>query len=331
VTPQPAGEGDGQIGGPETFQVDPLNPGTILLQMHKGGNGSHSSTDGLYKSTDCGSTWNKLPPGQNASDPGVNIHSGSLTSIIMDPIDSNIVYTVSNYGPGGVFKSLNGGIDWTQVVPSDVGQYVNELWFNALTIDPTNHLRLVAVNHDGCSGPYAPNCIAETRDAGQTWTLIKAPVEWSEGNGVRIIDDSRMLFSSFENGLYLTTDKGVSWTKVAGGAGGAGNGDPMYQAMDGTYYLGTAYGVLGSKDLTTWTSVLDGTYLQLTGTGVTMVVSSYFMDSFFVAAESAPQTWTQAKVATVASSVGAPFMTFEPTHHLVYSSNFTNFRRVVLP
>src|SRR5450432_1585764 len=58
----------GDLGDVSLITLDPLQVGTIYVQMHKGGNGRHYPTDGLYKSTSCGSTWNKVPPGRNASD-----------------------------------------------------------------------------------------------------------------------------------------------------------------------------------------------------------------------------------------------------------------------
>ena len=48
----------------------------------------------------------------------INIHSGSLVSLIVDPVERGVMYTASNYGPAGIYKSTNGGVDWDQLVPA---------------------------------------------------------------------------------------------------------------------------------------------------------------------------------------------------------------------
>jgi photosystem II stability/assembly factor-like uncharacterized protein len=260
----------------------------------------------------------------------MNIHAGSFTSIIVDPLDSNTIYVVSNYGPGGVFKSTNAGVDWTQMVQNDVGQYVAQLWFNALSIDPTNNKRLIAVNHAGCTGPWAPNCIAETRDAGATWKLIKAPIDWSEGNGVYIIDDQTMLFTSYQGGMFLTKDDGANWMKVGQGLSGGGMGLSPFKASDGAYYFGSPYGVVSSTDFVTWTQVKEGTFGQMAGTAKHLIASSFFEDAFLVAEQSAPTVWAKAEVKMNSLPVGAPYMAYDKEHKILYTSNYTNLRRVVI-
>ena len=206
------------------------------------------------------------------------------------------------------------------------------MWFSALAMDPTNHLRLIAATHNGCSGAWALQCIAETRDAGLTpWTLsITVPVSASEGEGVVIIDDQTILFATNESGLFLSRNDGATWQMVADGASGSSFGSPPTRGQDGAYYLPSAYGVLSSTDLTNWTSVFGGIYFQLAGTGQHLVASSYFQDQFYVAALSAPTVWTQASVVDDGLPTGAPFIAYEPQHHVVYSSNWTRFRRVVM-
>jgi len=323
--------------GPQAIQVDPLHAGAIYVQIHTGGNGSHAPTDGLRESDDCGSTWKPVQLGRNASDSSpVNISKGSWTSLIIDPVDSQVMYTVSNYGPGGVWKSLNGGVDWDQVVPDDPGKYVNGLWFNGLSIDPGNHKHLIAANHDGCTGPFTPNCLAETHDAGATWNLIKLPIDWAEGNGAYIIDDTTLLFATNEGGLYLTKNGGKDWANVFKGASGAGLGTSPYLASDGSYYLATAYGLVSSPatDLANWTTVQDGQFLQILGTGKNMIAANWFVPTFWTASESAPAVWTQAASPMPNSKgsmgFGAVYMVYDKAHHLVIASNYYELFRMVL-
>lgn len=319
----------GDLGDSQVIQLDPGAPGTIYVQMHKGGNGAHYPTDGLYKSTDCGSTWTRLPQGRNSSDPGMpratdqNINSGSLSAILIDPMDSSILYAVSNYGPGGVWKSLNGGVDWDQTIGKDVGQYINGLWLSELTMDPTDHRHIVAANHLGCSAPYEPNCLAETFDAGTTWHLITMPVGWAEANGVFIKDAKTMLFSAAD--LWLTTDGGASWSKVGvPGVGGVGNGNSAYQGADGTYYLASGAGVIASKDFLTWKVVGGGQYRNLRGTGENLITTEFYSFAYWIASEKDPSKWSKLDAPGVPANAGngGVYMAYDKGHHLLYSSNF---------
>lgn len=315
----------GDLGDAQALGLDPLNVGTIYVQMHKGGNGAHSSTDGLYMSDNCGSTWKRVPQGRGTSDPGTNINTGSLVALIIDPVDSKVMYTASNYGPGGIWKSVNGGVDFEQVVPESVGKYVNQMWFSSLDMEPTNHKHLAAANHANCNGPHSPNCIAETRDAGLTWTLIPAPVGWAEGNGVSVLGDQTLLFVTNMSGMYLTKDDGANWTRVGDGANGPGQGFPMYKATDGTYYLASSYGLISSKDLTKWTNVKGGLYRSMAGTGQNIIISGFYEFNYQTASMGAlaSDKWsTLGADSAPKGGNGGVWLTYEAEHHLLYSSNF---------
>jgi photosystem II stability/assembly factor-like uncharacterized protein len=304
--------------------------------MHKGGNGHHSPTDGIYKSSDCGSTWQVLPPGRNASDAPndaggvVNIHSGSIVSLIVDPVDRGVIYTASNYGPSGIYKSTNGGVDWDQLVPADLQQYLQYGgWFNALSVDPTDRKHLVGGTHTGCMGPYAPNCLAETRDGGATWRLIPAPRSGNEQCGAYIHDATTMIYASGQDGAFLTTDDrpdnpSPTWTKISQGANGADTGLQAYRASDGKYYVGSDYGVLiGSQDFMTWT--LDTQSPRpipfIVGTGMNLFASSRSA-LYSTAKEAAPMAWSDLQAGGTPPTVSGRWLVYDEKHQVLYSSSW---------
>jgi len=324
----------GDLGDTQAIALDPLKVGTLYIQMHKGGNGGHYSTDGIYKTSDCGSTWNKIPPGRNARDNTqgeVNIHTGSIVAIIVDPVDEGTMYIASNYGPAGIYKSANGGVDWDQLVPKDFGPSLPAGgWFNGLSVDPTDRLHLVGATHTGCTGAYAPNCLAETRDGGKTWRLIHAPASANEQSGPYIHDANTMLYSTGQNGLYLTTNDvpasdAPTWTRVANGANGGDTGLFAYEASNHKYYLGSDFGVLaGSDDFKLWS--LDDTAphqsLLIVGTGKTMFASTRSPD-YYTANESNPAKWTKlAATGTAPTGTLGRWLVYDGTHHLLYSSGW---------
>jgi len=328
----------GDLGDTQAIALDPFAVGTLYVQMHKGGNGNHSPTDGLYKSTDCGATWNKLPAGRNASDtpgadgkPGVNIHAGSIVSLIVDVAEPGVMYTASNYGPPGIYKSSNGGVDWDQLIPDDLKVYLPYGgWFNALSVDPTDHLHLIGSTHTGCMGQYTPNCLAETRDGGATWRLVPAPESGNEQCGPYIHDSTTLIYASGQSGAYLTTndepssDAAPTWNQINQGANGADTGLQAYRATSGKYYIASDYGVLvGSPDFRTWTLDTESPrpLTFIVGTGQTLFAASR-SEKYFTADEAAPTTGTELTAGGTPPTVAGRWLVYDDSHHLLYSSSW---------
>jgi hypothetical protein len=323
------------LGDSQAIALDPFQIGTIYTQMHKGGNGGHSSTDGIYKSIDCGATWEVLPPGRNATDKPdaqgntVNIHSGSIVAIILDPHDPGVMYTASNYGPSGIYKSTNGGIDWDQVIPTNLQQYLPYSgWFNALSIDPTDRLHLIGGTHTGCTGAYAPNCLAETRDGGATWHLIPAPASGNEQSGAYILDANTVMYAGLQDGASLATDNfpnsTPTWHKIGSGASGADTGLKAAQADNGTYCIGSDYGVLsGNKnDLNSWSASQSGRFRFIVRAGDKLVASAADSGSFYTTSAVTPGTWTELKAGGTPPGLAGRWLVYDETHHMLYSSNW---------
>jgi hypothetical protein len=88
------------------------------------------------------------------------MENGSPVSMAIDPVDEGIIYVTPIYGPGGVWKSMNGGVDWVDLIPSTSpnGQIVQYNTFDSVSMDPDDHRHLVVGTHYGCNPPYAAIC-----------------------------------------------------------------------------------------------------------------------------------------------------------------------------
>jgi photosystem II stability/assembly factor-like uncharacterized protein len=145
---------------------------------------------------------------------------GTFTAVVVDPKDSSIIY-VGTYG-AGVFKSLDGGISWTQ----KINGLANGL-IQSLAIDPQNSAILYA-------GTYA-NGIYKSTNGG---------TNWAEANGgqsgqfvVYDVDvdpnnSSTVYFAGRRNGaligeVYKSVNFGQSWSRIYSGEN-LGNGDYFY-------------------------------------------------------------------------------------------------------
>jgi hypothetical protein len=320
VTDAPIGNFGNGSAGMSSVKVDPHDP-SIVYAMGGHQTCCGSGSDGLFKSTDCGATWNKLDTGRN----GARIDTGWIWygGLLVDPTNTQVMYAESGYGAEGLWKSTNGGVDWDNLFAPDSGvaQVVDYGVFAEDTaMDPGDPAHLVMTYHTNCSGLYAPMCMGETMDGGATWRLFKGPpglTGWQEGAGAVVMDRTTFLYAAPFDGLYYTHDGGGTWEKVADSGY-----FQMYTRADGTMLLGSNSNVLTSKDGHVWTPI-PGTpkATNIIGDGVNLY-ATFTNDSggqpIWSAPESDPTHWTQVKTPTM--SQGGDWLSYDPDHHVLYVS-----------
>jgi photosystem II stability/assembly factor-like uncharacterized protein len=140
----------------------PSNPTIVYAGMGDQAGGYVGS--GVLKSTDSGQTWTRIS--------GASLPSpGRITKIAVNPTDPNQVYATqftSQVGPGGFFRSTDGGVTWTQTLPG-LGR--------DLAIRPNNPNTLY-VAMARTDQPNMPAGVFRSTDGGANWNLIyTSPVE----------------------------------------------------------------------------------------------------------------------------------------------------------
>jgi hypothetical protein len=294
----------------------PDDPATIYI-----GADSH----GMFRSTNCGSTWTKVNTGRHATE----MSSGRPWSLAIDPVTPDVMYSVQGYGANGLWKTTNAGVDWDQIETANVTSAFPFGGFTeAITIDPTNHEHLIVEPHGTGTGQCASGCLAESNDEGKTWSLLAAP-GWGENSGVAVVDAKNWFFCDFFNGFYHTTDGGASWhdATITGGGGivSCNYYTPfIYRRKDGTFFAPTQNGVIQSVDGASWTTTAKGKFTTLVGTGTHLIAGNQWSPGMFTATEANPATWTSFPSAPgLSNSVGSVYLTYDATHKVLYSSSFT--------
>jgi len=309
----------------ESIAVDPFDAATVYWGSGYGG---------IFKSTDCGSSWIKINKGRG----GEAIDGSAVGSMALDPLHAGVIYATAFEGANGLFKSTDGGANWDQLMAPDgpVATAVPNALVNSVAMQADQPEHLVVSMHAGCLPPYGKVCEAESLDAGKTWAVTTVPMgtdDYAAGAGAFILSESTWLFGAYSAGLWLTTDHGAKWKNVTPtGGSGCTAGKTLVSPfspnpVDNKYYLPSMEGVLQSTDktATSWSLIpmSGGRTVGLVMGGGSMYSSDQWSTSYRVAAESAPTTWTTFPApAELPRDQGAPYLALDAAHHILYSSNF---------
>ena len=210
----------GSIGA---LAVAPSNPDIIYVGSGEGLRRPDLSTgDGIYKSTDGGQTWKHW-----------GLRDGlQIGAILVDPQEPNRVFVAvlgHPYGPNaerGVFRSLDGGLNWQKVLYKDENTGAIDLAF-----DPGNPQTIYADMWASRRPPWTTggsyngpgSGLYKSTDSGTTWRqLTRGLPTWSEGLGRIGIGiapgDPHRIYALVDSpklgGLYRSDDAGESWERV---------------------------------------------------------------------------------------------------------------------
>jgi hypothetical protein len=193
-------------GSVNTLVMSPADPAVLY----------EGTDEGLFKSTDGGGSWTRLPV------------TGRVIAIAVDPGAPSTVYATSNWVQ---FKSLDGGATWTQIVDSSMyPPAYKQFWIDSSTSPATLY------GQEGYGyGPY------KSTDGGITWQDVRTP----EGHFTSLaIDPSgHGLFATYPGAtgamLARSFDGGSTWAdvtaslpaSVAPGGANATSGDTYAYAV----------------------------------------------------------------------------------------------------
>jgi photosystem II stability/assembly factor-like uncharacterized protein len=183
--------GPGAGGMSMAFAADPVDTNTFYFG---------SDVSGVFKSTDGGTTWQCKNSGQEDM---------YITEIMIKPDATNVVFASCK---GGLYKSTNGGESWTLKRSGfpPIASYSYSAPVCSLAIDPLNTNTIYA-------GMDSGGKIYKSIDIGENWFLVNTPGSpISASSSVRSIvcslNTSGTLYATNEQGVYKSSDGGVTWT-----------------------------------------------------------------------------------------------------------------------
>jgi hypothetical protein len=286
--------------GPVAFVIDPSNMANVYLG---------TSAQGIYKTTDCGSTWTKVNTGPG----GTTVGAGRNGSMVIDAMNPNVLYTDGRYGPLGIFKTTDGGVSWTQIMVT------NMTYIESIAMDPTNDQHIVVTPHFTCDD--SSSCLMSSMDGGNTWTKLPATIASGELGGLLMLSPTHWLLAS--GALSQTTDGGTTWTTVHSG----GTTYPfLYKDAAGTYFMPNNQNIISSTDLTTWTQIANSPASVSLAGGDSKIFAANQNNFnantqyYSYAMVSAPTVWTNIPNPDIVE--GGWMLQYDQDHHILYSSNF---------
>jgi photosystem II stability/assembly factor-like uncharacterized protein len=181
-----------------------INPVDTMIVYSSHGNLNSTSNPGIYFTEDAGANWSQLTAGLPAANFG-------RTALAISPSNPSIIYAgVSNGSSGGMiglYKSVNGGVDWS--LGSTVNYVGSQGWYdNVVAVDPANP------NHVYCSGLL----LFSSSDGGSTLTITPSGNVHVDHHAIAFYPPNpSVTYFGSDGGIYKTEDGGASYQDLNNG------------------------------------------------------------------------------------------------------------------
>lgn len=265
--------GDGAAFG---IAIDPNNPGTVWVGIYDG------PAPGLYKSTNCGSSWSE-----------VGAFAG-VVQVRVNPANSSELYVGTGVGSPSTndfFYSGNSGATWSarSSWSNAVGQY-DDVY--SIAVDPTDFAHVLVAFHSPGSNSLSASGVVESFNKGTTWREILPISGWSGQSGASIAflydlasgqgNAQTWLYGTQGAGFWRTADSGATWTKVTT-VNQSHGGNAIYYAPNGSLFSGgVQYPLRSTNNGVSWTQLSTasyGYYMAVGGDGTNLFTGKWLAGS----------------------------------------------------
>src|SRR5437870_3291788 len=178
--------------------IDPQNPETIYAASYQRRRHMFTLIDGgpesaIYKSTDAGTTWNKLRAGLPTTEMG-------RIGLAISPVDSNVIYATIEAADrkGGIFRSNDRGGSWERRNEFDAGA----MYYARVVADPKDVDRVYVMNV----------FLMVSDDGGRTLRRLGEKSKHVDNHEIWIDpNNTDHYLVGCDGGVYESYDRGANW------------------------------------------------------------------------------------------------------------------------
>ncbi len=180
--------------GVEVIRINPINPNTLWA----------GTTEGTYRSTDAGATWQLIN------------QTIMVTDIIINPSDTNMVWIAcGNSGSTGkgIYRTTDNGISWTQLTNGVTSNFNGKILLEIYKANPSTLWASVGLGSQTGAGTR----LLKTTDYGNSWITLStydyATYQgwYSHFVGVNQNDPSKIIVGGID--LFKSTNSGTNFTQ----------------------------------------------------------------------------------------------------------------------
>ncbi len=205
----------------------------------------------VHVTHDKGQTWEIISPDLTTNNPehqktdyggltldisGAEIYN-SILSIAPSPVDSNVIWVGTD--DGQIQLTRNKGKSWTNVT-SKIKNLPEGCWIARIIASTYDAGTVWMVVNNYRKGDYNPY-LYMTENYGKDWTLM-ADKNKVKGYALSVIQDPvepNLVFLGTENGLWISFDKGNTWTQFQNGYPSVSTMDLKIQERESALIIGT--------------------------------------------------------------------------------------------
>jgi photosystem II stability/assembly factor-like uncharacterized protein len=177
--------------------IDPSNTNTLYYGTHR-----------VYKTTNRGDDWVAISTDLTNGDPGGNLAFGTLTSIDVSPLDSNVIYAGTD--DANVWVTVDGGSNWVKI-SDDLPTH----WVTKVKASPDD-VNTIYVTFSGYRYGDDDGQVFVSYNQGADWSNISTSLPDIPVNDIEI-DTFGNLFIATDIGVLLSNNDGTDWGYFGGG------------------------------------------------------------------------------------------------------------------
>jgi hypothetical protein len=322
----------------ETFAVtiDPYSQTVYSAACNNTARGGDEPqfSSGIYRSEDCGATWELVSTGESAD----RLQTGCAWALLAAPRPDAepTLYVQNGYGNDPtIYRSRDGGVNF-EALDADPENTTGDgfPFVHAIALGTYDDAHVAVAFHLACEAPRNGLCFSRSLDGGDTWQLFDGPRSvdsWEEGASIRVLGPTQYLYSGASGSWYTADEGATDWMRVSETASYCCYGGSSFLDEHGDLFAPIGPSEAGIHRSRAGASVgavwepLPGSpnnVVAMVSDGERLYAGRLGFDRqrfYFSAPLDDLTSWTQLELETTR---GPNQMAYDPVHHVVYSANY---------